>query len=417
MALMACLAFLTELSAQFSLSAEVRPRTEFRHGFKRPLATQLNPALFTEQRTRLTSTFVSDKFDLKVSFQDVRIWGAASQIYKSDPALQNIYEGWAAYKFDDRHALALGRMELDYDNARILGNLDWAQQGRSHDLVKYTYSGSNASFHVGAAFNQDANTPEFAKLEGTLLMGVNSYKTMQFAWYNKKWDKGTLSLLFLNNGMQAADSSVNFTQTMGLYGTKSIGNKGLEYEFYYQTGKDIAGRNVSGILAAANFTLWRTNPNNLNVGFDYVSGNRSDTDRNEAFDPLYGTHHKFYGFMDYFYVGSPHMNKGLIDGFVKAKFKTGDNSVLMAHVHEFFTASEIGLSETGNKLSATLGTEIDLVYNQKVAPGIVLHVGYSQMFYTDSMEFLKGTPDARSNASWAWAMISFKPTLFTSKAE
>jgi hypothetical protein len=36
------------------------------------------------------------------------------------------------------------------------------------------------------------------------------------------------------------------------------------------------------------------------------------------------------------------------------------------------------------------------------------------MFYTESMEYLKGVTNGKP-ASWAWAMISFKPTLFTTK--
>jgi hypothetical protein len=38
------------------------------------------------------------------------------------------------------------------------------------------------------------------------------------------------------------------------------------------------------------------------------------------------------------------------------------------------------------------------------------------MFNTSSLEYLKDTPDAKG-ASWAWMMISFKPTLFTTKSE
>src|SRR5690606_22964299 len=109
-----------EALAQFTLTGEVRPRAEYRHGFKRPLESGADPAFFVEQRTRLNSSFVSEKFDVLISLQDVRIWGATGQVYKADPGLQNLYEAWAAYKFDEKHSLAVGRMELDYDNARIL---------------------------------------------------------------------------------------------------------------------------------------------------------------------------------------------------------------------------------------------------------------------------------------------------------
>lgn len=35
---------------------------------------------------------------------------------------------------------------------------------------------------------------------------------------------------------------------------------------------------------------------------DYLSGDSGDSDKYKAFNVLYGTHHKFYGAMDYFYA-------------------------------------------------------------------------------------------------------------------
>lgn len=401
-------------NAQFTLSAEVRPRAEFRNGFKTPLNSGADAAFFVEQRTRLNTAFSSEKFDVYISLQDVRNWGAVSQVYKADPTLQNIYQAWAAYKFNVNHSLAVGRMELDYDNVRILGNLDWASQGRSHDLVKYEYKGDGIKLHAGVAFNQDAATPEPGKLVSTYYGVAGNYKTMQYAWFHKDWEKSGLSALFINNGVQKADSTVNFSQTLGVYGTKKLGNAALEYDAYYQFGKNAAGTDLSAYMIGANITFWKSKPHNVALGVEYLSGDKSTTTKDEAFDPLYGTHHKFYGYMDYFYVGSAHKKKGLINGFVKAKFKTGEKSSLLVHAHEFLSESKI-TTESSEDLSSTLGTEVDLVYVLNIAPGVLLNVGYSQMFYTKSMEFVKGSTNPK-DASWAWAMISFKPTLFTTKS-
>ena len=35
-----------------------------------------------------------------------------------------------------------------------------------------------------------------------------------------------------------------------------------------------------------------------------LSGSDGEGDKFKAFDPLYGTHHKFYGAMDYFYASA-----------------------------------------------------------------------------------------------------------------
>ena len=410
---------------QFTLSADVRPRAEFRNGFKRPLTKDDDAAFFVEQRTRLNTHFNAEKFELYISLQDVRVWGAATQVYKADPALSNVYAAWAAYRFNPKHSLAVGRMELDYDNVRILGNLDWAAQGRSHDLVKYEYKGTSFKLHAGAAFNQDASTPEPAKFRSTYYGVQNSYKTLQYAWLHKDWTNGGLSFLILNNGASATktvdgltyvDSTVNFSQTAGFYGTKKIGDIALEFDAYYQTGKNPAGKKLGAYMVGLNATFMKSKPHNINVGFDYLSGDKSATEKDEGFNPMYGTHHKFYGWMDYFYVGNAHKNKGLIDAFVKAKFKTGEKSSLLLHGHEFFAESPI-VTNDNVEMSATLGTELDLVYVATLAPGVVLNVGYSQMFQTKSLEFIKDVSNSKGSASWAWAMISFKPTLFTTRTE
>jgi hypothetical protein len=400
--------------AQFTLSAEVRPRAEFRNGFKKPLAEGQDAAFFIEQRTRLNTSFTSEKFDVFISMQDVRNWGSTTQIYKADPNLQNIYQAWAGYKFNAKHALAVGRMELDYDNVRILGNLDWAAQGRSHDLIKYEYKGESTKLHIGAAFNQDVITPEPAKLSSTFYNVPGSYKTMQFAWFHKDWENSGLSLLLLNNGVQnPTDSAVNFSQTFGFYGTKKLGGAALEYDAYYQFGKNPGGNDLSAYMFAINATFFKSKPNNLTLGFEYLTGDKSSSSKDETFNPLYGTHHKFYGFMDYFYVGNAHKNKGLVDVYAKGKFKTGEKSSLLAFVHQFMSQSSI-VTESSQDLSSNLGTEIDLVYVLNIAPGVGFNLGYSHMFYTESLEYLKGVTDGKP-ASWAWAMISFKPTLFTTK--
>ena len=419
-----CMIALDGAYAQLTIGAEIRPRAEFRDGFKKPLENGENPAFFVEQRTRFNTAFTSESIEIFISFQDVRNWGSTAQVYKSDPSLQNIYAAWAAYKFKPKHSITVGRMELDYDNARILGNLDWAAQGRSHDLLKYEYKGEKVSLHVGAAFNQDYATPEPVKLTSTYYGVLNNYKTMHYAWFHKDWDRSGISVLFLNNGASAstvqngvtvADSTIHFSQTLGVYGTKKIGSAELEYDAYYQFGKNPSGTALNAYMAGVNVTFWKAKPHNFSLGVEYLTGDRTSTIENdEAFNPLYGTHHKFYGFMDYFYVGNGHKNKGLANGFIKSKFKTGAKSSLLAHVHEFLSQSRI-LNGDNTEMSSTLGTEVDLVYVLNAAPGVVLNVGYSQMFFTKSMESIKGVSNPRRNAAWAWAMLSFKPTLFTTK--
>ncbi|CAN5494195.1 alginate export family protein [soil metagenome] len=412
--------FIADIKAQSSLqvNAQIRPRTEYRHGFKRLIPEESNAAFFTEQRSRLSLNYATSDFSVFLSLQDVRIWGSVDQIYKRDPALTSVNEAWGQYNFNKKISVRAGRQQLDYDNARFLGDLDWAQQARSHDLVLLMVQDSTWALHGGAAFNQDALIPEFGKLESTYYSTVNNYKTMQYIWFHKDFLRANFSLLGLNNGIQiSSDSSVNFTQTLGFFGNLLPGKVKLQGEFYYQTGKDRLYRSVQAYLASLSGTFKAGNITTITLGGDYVSGTGPGDQINRSFDPLYGTNHAFYGLMDYFYVGSGHGQQGrttgLIDIFLKMQWRTGVKSALQSHLHYFHSPVEILVPENlSNSYSSRLGTEIDLVYNLNVSKEVNFKLGYSQLFGTPALEAIKGGDRNQIN-NWAWCMITFNPTLFS----
>ncbi len=408
---------LSTVYGQFSLVGEIRPRAEFRNGFKTLNKDNTDPAFFIEQRSRLYFGYQADKINFKLSLQDVRIWGNANQIYKEDPALANVYEAWAEYKLSSKWAVKAGRQELNYDNARFLGNLGWAQQGRSHDALLLTFKDSSGTqLHVGGAFNQ--NVPfEPGKLASTFYSGVNNYKTIQYAWLHKDIGNSNFSVLVFNDGRQAADSTMNFRQTYGFFGNTKVGSVKLQGELYYQGGKNGGGTDVSAYMIALNATL-PTKITPLTIGFDYLSGTEATDDKDKSFAPLYGTNHKFYGLMDYFYVGNPHnaggKNIGLVDIFLKTNFKLSEKSSLMGHLHYFSSPVSIKTLDGSGDASTGLGTEIDLVWNVNMSKWANFKLGYSQMFATETMGIVKGANHDVSN-NWAWAMLTIKPELFKSK--
>lgn len=415
-----------DLFAQFTITGELRPRAEFRNGFKKLREKDTDPAFFIEQRSRLYLDFKKDKISLNMTLQDVRMWGNTDQIYKSDPSLFNMYEAWGRYAFDDTYAFKVGRQALNYDNARFLGNLDWAQQGRSHDAVLLTREDADrdCKLHLGFAYNQ----PYFfepGKLNGTEYIGINNYKTMIFAWWHKKFEYGNMSALFHNDGRQVqSDTTMAHRQTYGVLGDRQIGPVKLDAEFYYQSGKNGLKTKVNAFFFAVHGT-YKTDITPLTLGFEYLSGTSMGTNNDKSFNPLYGTNHKFYGFMDYFYVGNYHgqagsgRTSGLIDVFLTSNFKLGKKSTLAANLHYF--ASPVKIYKTsdtsGDTYGSTLGTEIDLVYTFVLTKDVKFNLGYSQMFATETMEAVKSGGNKSALNNWAWAMISFKPQLFSSAKE
>ena len=415
-----------KLMAQFTITGELRPRTEFRNGFKRPKDKGDDPAFFIEQRSRIYVDYTLDKISMSIALQDIRMWGSTDQVYKSDPTLQNVFEAWAKYAFDERYSLKVGRQALVYDNERFMGGLDWAQQGRSHDALFFSKKHADRNCDLNLAFAYNQRIPfEPGKLEGNDYFGVNNYKTMIFSHWNRTFDKGAISVLFHNDGRQIqADTSQAFRQTYAVLGNYNLGDVKLDGELYYQGGKDGNDLEVSALMFAVHGT-YETDITPLTLGFEYLSGTVRSEDKNKSFNPLYGTNHKFYGFMDYFYVGNGHgqstggRTSGLIDVHLKTKFKLGQKSNLGANLHYFASPVKIfeGFGINGDTYGATLGTEIDLVYTMTLSQNVKFNLGYSQMFATETMEAVKGGGDASAFNNWAWAMISFKPQLFTTAKE
>lgn len=409
------ISFSAEVFAQFNLSAQLRPRAEYRHGYKTLPVTDANPAFFISQRTRLNFDYTAKKFIIGVSVQDVRTWGDVPQLNPYDNN-SSLHQAWGQYFFTESFSLKAGRQEIVYDDARIFGNVDWAQQGRSHDAAILRFSNDAVRIDAGFAWNQDRQ-----KLFGTEYDLKGNYKTIQYLWAHKDFNKFGVSILFLNNGMETyweKDSvyKTYFSQTIGTrlsYKDKKFATNGA---FYYQGGKDPKSYSLNGIYGSLDFRYNITEVHALLLGFEYLSGTDERTmkdeknDKNNSFTPLYGTNHKFNGHMDYFYVGNHINNVGLRDLYLSYIYKREKVSSVIS-VHNFCSAAKIiDPADMDKDMPNRLGLEIDLGFGYQLAENLALKAGYSHMFATESMEALKGgSKDATAN--WAWVMLSFNPTL------
>lgn len=113
--------------------------------------------------------------------------------------------------------------------------------------------------------------------------------------------------------------------------------------------------------------------------------------------------------MDYFYVGNHANNVGLVDVYLGTAIGLGEKTGLTARIHNFSAAAS--LANTDKK---QLGVEADLVFNYNFKKEINLKAGYSQLFASEGMEFLKNNFDGNANY-WGWVMLTIKPTLYQSK--
>lgn len=514
--LLLCSCMVFRVEGQVSLIGQLRTRTEVRNGLGNLVADGSKSAAFTSQRTRLAFGYKWDRLTFGVTVQDVRVWGQdASSISNADGSKLMLHEGWAdlslankadttiKFKLLDLLSLKIGRQELIYDDSRLIGNLDWLQQARHHDmaLLKTVHHGWQVD--IGYAYNQNAdgfgitntsyvpgNLPAYMKNSNGILVPVpagivplaasgsagnnsivtgtpvysnppstngatQNYKSFTSVYISKKFNQTKFSALFFNDnfGKYRLDSvgsafdgyiygrrfvksgsadvfdytGSNHRYTYGLMINHTIGNASgfgkiaIQAAYYSQTGSDRDGISMD----AYHYTIAATYQKgqfSFTPGYDVLSGNDAVTPsgKNNRFDPLYGTPHKFWGYMDYFYAGTGSPAGGLNNAYFKIKYAT--NTVSAGADLHFFGLNKDMKRADGTVIDKKLGTEVDLQLNYNMNKFTNIEFGYSIMNATNSMPYAKSqaTTDAvastfRKTGTWFYAMIKFTPDFFYSK--
>lgn len=412
------------LFAQFTIDGQLIQRGEFRNGFSRLIPEGQTPAGFIAQRARLQASYQSEPVNFYMSIQDIRVWGNTPQVKLSDTFL-SVHEAYAEMPIGDTWKIKLGRQELNYDNFRFLGNLDWALQGRAHDFALVKQEQGNRKIHFGAGYNQDG-----AQLSGNLFNTGNQYKYAQMFRYENKWENLQLSFLFWNDGRQYIERDnvgtviadvVYHRQTIGIPTFKYQINQTLLSGFYYhQLGKDGMGRTTNGFdvnLQASQQIPLESEGKKLRfaAGIEILSGTpTNDLSENKSFSPLYGTNHLYNGYMDLFYVGGTHENNvGLKDIYLKGRHDLNPSFFIQTDAHFFSSYADVYTNfVSGELMDKRLGTEIDLSFGLIFNQAISLQGGYSQFFHTDTIEQLVlPNGSLKNNQNWAYLMLIVRPTM------
>ncbi|VAW28373.1 hypothetical protein MNBD_BACTEROID07-1132 [hydrothermal vent metagenome] len=401
-----------------TLSGEIRPRYEFRHGYKTIFPDNHKAANFISQRTRLNFLYGNKYFKFGLVLQDIRVWGDVPQLNTTDVNGLSVHEAWGEVIFNQKLSLKLGRQEISYDDQRIFGNVGWTQQARSHDAAIIRYRPDKTTkIDVGIAYNADKAS--LYKTDYT----VNNYRALQYIWYHGQFKKVGLSLLLLNNGMPYSGTvkqKVVYSQTLG--GRVTYNNKALKFNsaFYYQGGKNKSNRSLSAMYFTVNTSYTLPTKFTFGLGGEYLSGtsseNRALNNTDNSFKPLYGTNHKFNGWMDYFYAGSYMNSNGLIDINMPLSQKINQFTFKLIP-HYFIAAAKVAVKQsdgTWKAYKSDMGMEIDFAANYALSKNMTITAGYSQMLTTETLQVLKGGNYKNSN-NWAWLMVTFKPTFFSKK--
>lgn len=409
---------------ELKLNIQLRPRAEFRNGLFTPILEGQKPASFVSQRSRLGLTFSKNqRLKMGISTQVVNTWGNDPQVQTTANDI-SLYEAWAQLYFSTEWSIKLGRQIFSYDDERILGALDWNNAARKHDAGLLGFEKNKFKADLAVAFNQNAEKTTNTFYNDSL---SQPYKGMQFLWMKYKFtDAFAISALAMNLDMQSRfDSSLSHLETFGGNAFYKKGKWSAMGTYYYQTGnkpvKNSTSVKTNAWMASAKWDYNINKKLNAGIGSDYLSGAgmNSSSSKITYFNPLYGTGHKFYGFMDYFYVSSAHKNVGLWDSYFTLGLKTTEDLSWQIALHHFEAAAKV-VDYSDAKVNATLGNEVDLTFNYKVMKDVNLFGGYSQMFTSTSMRYVKNvSPDQtmKSLQNWVWLSININPEIFLLKSK
>ncbi|MEO8720453.1 MAG: alginate export family protein [Ginsengibacter sp.] len=405
-------------SEEVRLNIQLRPRVEFRNGLFTPILESQKPATFISQRSRIGFTYKkNNKLSIGLSAQVATVWGNDAQVQTTANDI-SLYEAWAQLYFNPYWTIKVGRQIFSYDDERILGALDWNNAARKHDAALLGFEKSKFKVNLAVAFNQNSE-----RITGTFYDNALSqpYKSIQFLWIKDQFTNAfSASAIVLNIDTQnRIDSSISHLQTIGgnLYYKKEKLN--LMGTYYYQTGSNPVKNSVAiktnAWLASAKAGYHFNKEFGILIGTDFLSGNNMNSSSHKFFNfnPLYGTHHKFYGFMDYFYGPSGHKNTGLWDSYVNLNLNSFDDFNWRIDLHHFESAGTL-VDFSGNKASSSLGNEVDLTFNYAILKDVKMSGGYSQMFTSTSMKYVKNILPQQTMKpvqNWIWLSINFNPQI------
>ncbi len=463
-------------------------------------------AAFTSQRTRMSFNYQVDPMLFKVSIQDIRVWGQdASTISNADGSRLMLHEGWAEIRLSPQRdslkkiatavnaSLKIGRQELNYDDARLIGNLDWLQQGRHHDMALLRFRKSQWQLEIGKAYNQNSdatgisgtsylpgNLPVYIKNSVGVIVpnpagmvpltamgniynnsartgspaysnssGINSpsqdYKSFthlylvyksstssySFLFFNDRFGKYKLDSVPLDGGFVYGRRFVKSTPaypfdysgltnrfTYGMMASRDladingIGKFNLQLAAYYQSGRDRDRLPLNAYHYSLMASL-QTKSFGYNLGYEVLSGNKTSTPPKQShrFDPLYGTPHRHWGYLDYFYTGTGAPAGGLKDMYFKTRWVARKKRLSSGlDVHAFYLQQESQNTE-GGAIKNYLGTELDWINSYVLNKYTTLEVGLAALFNSASMRFVKNLDDEsyKPTSKWAYVQINIKP--------
>jgi len=442
-------------AADVTFSGQIRPR----FNLDQDSSTNTNTSNVFDTRVRLNAKAnVNENTEVFMQFQSIGSWGVndadnngtrQSNGGGGDQANDNLndvgfHQAYLTLKNLQNTGLTakIGRQEIVLEGHRIFGNTIWTQGAQSHDAVRMTHAGGNHT--VEYAWIQANNVDDPTTL-------TNSNSTVHLIHTKTQGVLGGALAGYFTMTNDNSDATANEASTWFTLGARQAGKMaGLDYrvEYYHQlgdagqialdsgygiTGATSKGSSVARDANMLGIRVGKTFSNNASVTlwYDRLSGVDDDDQADGdwgAFDTMYDTGHKFYGYQDMYLnrSGTDSDYYGLQDIALKVKMPIKTGLLLKADLHHFRTATDLSggdadailtsltdaAGEVNSAMSADLGTEIDLTLVSKYDANTIITLGYSHYFTTDTFGQVNGFgnegSEANEGADWAYVMVDTK---------
>jgi len=269
--------------------------------------------------------------------------GDSSYDVIADPDGSRVHQGYLDISFGKHSSVRAGRQEIILDDARLIGNVGWRQNGQSFDGITYSCTGiTNNTFKISWITRVNTIFLTHVNLDKLILIHDN-YRVSENVSF------GGFGYL-LDTESEAPESRDSAT-----FGARLKANQGhFSIDATYALQTDYAdGENHGGdmmtVIGIAKVGKWQ-----LGGGANLISGqHRND----RPFDTLFSTAHKWNGWADQFLAtNGGNLINGLRDLFVQAG--TNFSGVKFLVVGHWFDTTDV------NSYDGTYGSELDFVFSK-----------------------------------------------------
>jgi hypothetical protein len=356
------------------ISGEIRVREEIQDHLYSPKDAAGDLSFdFAHMRTRLRfDVDIVENLAAVVEFQDIRTLGEEGST-TADAEGVDLKRGTIVFKRIAAQPLdvELGRFVMAYGDQRLIGHLEWFDQGRTYDGLRAIYKGETIWLDAFAVRVRETLTPD----DDQWFTGLYGGRDWLEAY----------ALLFSDDMAMAGETVTDDSRfvTLGLRIADKTGDWDYSTEVVVQLG-DLRGDDLDAFGFAVVFG--RTFPEagwRPRVAFevDYATGDEDPTDGDsEQLQTLFPTNHLHYGYADLLGWSN------LLDLHLKIQMKPMDRVTVEAGYHHFRRPEEAGAwVNAGGAIvrpglagsSSHLGDEVDLTVTWKPKDALAFLLGYS----------------------------------------